>query len=277
MGHHPAINRPPLRGLGSKEGDPPTTGKGRAAPATKPNTVPVACPKCGHSQPEPRSAYSTICKKCQAHFRIEEALRPAVKAQKAVIEQRQVRCFQCGTELEVPLAAKSTMCKRCSSHLDLGDYQITQTVSKNFRTHGRLVIEEKGYALNTDSHVGDAVIKGRFIGKIVAERSLEIYSTASIKGSFSTGKLIVPAGNHFRWPEPLRLGGAEIGGELAANLQSTGTVWLKSTARLFGDVQAANFIVESGAVFVGEAKIGPAAAAEVKAASPKPQRDYRKA
>src|SRR2546421_4994219 len=115
-------------------------------PAAKPNTVPVTCPKCGHSQPEPRSAYSTICKKCHAHFRIEEALRPAVKPQRAVIQQRQVRCFQCGTDLEVPLAATSTMCKRCSSHLDLGDYQITQTVSKNFRTHGRLIIEEKGYA-----------------------------------------------------------------------------------------------------------------------------------
>src|SRR6266850_3181157 len=204
------------------------------------NPISVACPKCGHSQPEPPGAYSTICKKCRAHFRIDEALRPAAKPQKTLIEQKQVRCFQCGTELEVPLAATSTMCKHCSSHLDLNDYQITQTISKNFRTHGRLVIEEKGYALNTDSHVGDAVIKGRLIGKIVAERSLEIYSTASIKGTFSTGKLIVPAGNHFRWPEPLRLGGAEIGGELVANLESTGTVVLKSTARLFGDVHAAN-------------------------------------
>ena len=87
--------------------------------------------------------------------------------------------------------------------------------------------------------------------------------------------MIVPAGNHFRWPEPLRLGGAEIGGELVANLQSTGTVLLKSTGRFFGDVQAGNFVVESGAVFVGDAKIGPAAAAEVNAS--KPRRDYRKA
>src|SRR4029077_5577436 len=92
--------------------DAPASGKGRAKPAAMPNTVPVACPKGCHTQPEPRSAYSTICKKCQAHFRIEEALRPVVKAQKAVIEQRQVRCFQCGAELEAPLAAKSTMCKR---------------------------------------------------------------------------------------------------------------------------------------------------------------------
>jgi len=148
------------------------------------------------------------------------------------------------------------MCKRCSSHVDLRDYQITKTESKNFRTYGRLVIEEKGYVLNTDSLVGEAVIKGRLIGKIVAHRTLEIYSTASIKGSFNTGRLIIPAGNHFQWPELLRIGGAEIGGELAANIQSSGTIVLKSTGRLFGDIQAANLVVESGAVFVGNARIG---------------------
>ena len=148
------------------------------------------------------------------------------------------------------------MCKRCSSHVDLRDYQITKTESKNFRTYGRLVVEEKGYVLNTDSLVGEAVIKGRLIGKIVAHRSLEIYSTAAIKGSFSTGRLLIPAGNHFQWSELLRIGGAEISGELAANIQSSGTILLKSTGRLFGDIQAANLVVESGAVFVGTAKIG---------------------
>jgi cytoskeletal protein CcmA (bactofilin family)/DNA-directed RNA polymerase subunit RPC12/RpoP len=227
-------------------------------PSPKQDRSPVTCPKCGHTQPEPRGAYSTICKRCRAHFRIGigEAVELIAKAPKPVIEQRRIRCFQCGSDLDVPKAAESTMCKRCSSHVDLRDYQITQTYSKNYRTYGRLVIEERGYLLNTDSHVGDAVIKGRFIGKLVAERSLEIHSTASIKGTFSAGQLIVPAGNHFRWSEALRVGAAEIAGELVANLYSVGTVLLKSSARLFGDVEAGNLVVEAGAVFVGAAKIG---------------------
>jgi cytoskeletal protein CcmA (bactofilin family) len=216
----------------------------------------VACPKCGHTQPEPPTAYSTICKKCHAHFRVQEALHPTTAPTKPVFEQKQVRCFQCGTELAVSLAATSTMCKRCGSHVDLGDYRIAQTVSKNFRTHGRLVIEEKGYALNTDALVGDAVIKGRFIGKLVAEGALEIHSSANIKGSFTGGQLVVPAGQHFRWPELLRFGAADVGGELAADLLATGTVRLQATARLFGSVQARNLVVESGAVFVGTARIG---------------------
>jgi len=225
-----------------------------ATPKSK--IVMVACPKCGHHQPEPSSAYSSICKKCQAHFRLEEALRPAAKPQKAAIELRRIRCFQCGTELEVSAAAESTMCKRCSSHVDLTDYKITTTVSKNFRTYGRLVIEEKGYVLNTDSLVGEAVIKGRFIGKLVAARTLEIHSSAIMKGSFTAGRLVIPAGHHLRWAETVQAGDVELGGELVANLRVTGTVLLKPTARLFGDVEAAGMVVEAGAVLVGRAKVG---------------------
>jgi cytoskeletal protein CcmA (bactofilin family) len=236
----------------------PASGPGRAMPPAKSNTVSVTCPKCGHSQPEPVSAYSTVCKKCRAHFRLHETAEVQPKLAKPIIEKRLIRCFQCDTELEVALAAESTMCKRCSSHVDLRDYHISNTVSKNFRTYGKLVVEEKGYILNTDSLVGEAVIKGRFIGKINAKRTLEIHSSASIKGTLTTGRLIVPAGNHFRWKEILKIGGAEIAGELVANLLSTGTVLVRSTARLFGDLQAANLVVESGAVFVGNARIGKA-------------------
>ncbi|MDD1749477.1 MAG: polymer-forming cytoskeletal protein, partial [Methanothrix sp.] len=218
--------------------------------------VAVACPKCGHTQPEPPTAYSTICKKCHEHFRVQEALHPTPTPPKSVLEQRRVRCFQCGTELEVPVAAASSMCKRCGRHVDLSDYHIAQTVSKNFRTHGLLVIEQKGYALNTDALVGDAVIKGRFIGKLVTEGTLEIHSSANIKGNLTAARLLVPAGHHFRWPEPLRCGAADIGGELAADLHATGTVRLKGTARFFGAVQARNLVVENGAVFVGTARIG---------------------
>jgi cytoskeletal protein CcmA (bactofilin family)/predicted RNA-binding Zn-ribbon protein involved in translation (DUF1610 family) len=230
-------------------------------PPSLPERVSVTCPKCGHSQLESPAAYSTICKGCRQHFRVQEALHPAAKPLEPLIEQKLVRCFQCGAELAVPRAAASTMCKRCGSHVDLSDYRITQTVSKNFRTHGRLLVEEKGYVLNADALVGDAVIKGRFIGKLVAAGTLEINSSANIKGSFTAARLVIPAGQHFRWLEPVRVEAADIGGELVATLEAAGTVRLRSTARFFGAVQAPNLIVESGAVFVGTARVGSAACA----------------
>ena len=229
-------------------------------PAPKLPLVSVACPNCGHTQAEPHTAYSTVCKACHRHYLVQEALHPEPKTPEPAIQQKRVRCFQCGVELEVPMAAASSMCRKCGSYVDLSDYRIVQTVSKNFRTHGRFVVEEKGYVLNAEALVGDAVIKGRFIGKLVAERTLEIHSSANIKGSFTAGRLVVPAKTHFRWPEPLRCGAAEIAGELVANLHAPGAVRLRSTARLFGAVEAGSLVVESGAVFVGAARVGTATA-----------------
>jgi cytoskeletal protein CcmA (bactofilin family) len=225
-------------------------------PPSNLDRIPVTCPRCGHLQLEPRTAYSSFCKECHQHFRLEEVRRLPARPPKPQIEQRQVRCFVCGTEFAAPATAVSTLCKRCGSHVDLAHYRITQTVSRNFRTHGRLVIEEKGYVLNSDALVGEAVVKGCFVGKLVAEGTLEINSSANIRGSFTAGRLVIPVGHHFRWPEPLPVEAADISGELVATLQASGTVWLRATARCFGEVRARNFVVESGAVFVGTARIG---------------------
>ncbi len=243
------------------------------------DTITVTCPHCGHTQAEPRSGYSTLCRKCRAHFRLDE-VRPASKPAPAAIAQRQIRCFDCGTELEVSKAATSTMCKRCSSYVDLTDYHVNQTVTKSFRTHGRLVIEEKGYLLNTEAVVGEAIVKGRVIGKLKTAGVLELHTTANIKGTFNAGKLVLPSGNTFWWPQPLTVGGADIGGELNADLCATGTVCLRATARFFGNIKAANLVVEPGAVFVGSAQIGRPASDQTPAISrpvePSKPRAYRR-
>jgi cytoskeletal protein CcmA (bactofilin family) len=148
------------------------------------------------------------------------------------------------------------MCKRCSSHLDLRDYVINSAVSKNFRTHGRFIIEEGGYVFNTETFAADVVIKGRFLGKLNAAHSLEIHRTAEIKGTFQTGKLVIPAGSVFRWPETVTLGGADISGELIASVKSSGKIVLRATARLFGNLEARELVIESGAVIVGMVKVG---------------------
>jgi len=216
----------------------------------------VPCPHCGHSQAVPRTAISTVCKQCSGHFKVQDVLNPREGKALAVVQRRRIDCPDCGTALDVPVAAESTMCKRCSTHIDLRDYSITSAVSKNFRTQGTFVVEPKGYVFNTEVIVGDAVIKGRFLGKLTAERSLTIYSTAEIKGSFTAGQLIIPPRNRFHWPEPLKVGSAEIAGELTADLIAARTVVLRSTALYFGNTRARNLVVEPGAVLVGNMQIG---------------------
>ena len=168
---------------------------------------------------------------------------------------RRVSCFQCGTELEVSPSAKSTMCKRCSGHVDLQDYEFTATASKNFKTKGRCVLHEGACLLNTDSVFGHAIIKGKVIGRIAADE-LELHRTAEIKGSFKAGTLIIPVDTVFRWRDPVAVNGADIAGELVANLQAAGVVKIRATGRLFGDIASGGLEVENGAVIVGSMKIG---------------------
>src|SRR5208282_2073313 len=166
-------------------------------PAKKQDQVLVACPHCGHRQAEPRTAFSSRCKKCGAHFRLQEILNPAPRSPQRSLEQKRIRCFECGAWLEVPLSAESTMCKWCSCYVDLHSYRITSPMAKNFKTKGTLVIEPKGTIFNTESIAGDAVIKGKYHGKLTVEHSLTIYATAEIKGSLTTAHLVIPADNHF--------------------------------------------------------------------------------
>ncbi|MDB6021726.1 MAG: Polymer-forming cytoskeletal, partial [Pedosphaera sp.] len=209
-------------------------------PASQQDKIQVACPHCGHPQMEPRTGISTVCKKCRQHYHVQEALRPKQKVTGPAPEKKLLTCFECGAELEAPVSAQSTMCKRCSRYIDLKDYHITNAVSKNFKTKGSFTIEPNGYVFNTEILVHDAVIKGRLLGKLTAGRSLTIHSTAEIKGTFKANLLIIPAANHFRWKETIRVPSAEIAGELAADLVVDGTMVLKSTARLFGNLEAAN-------------------------------------
>ena len=238
-------------------------------PAAKSKKLSVTCPKCGHQQLEPPAAYSTVCKGCGQHFRVEEALKPAAKPAAAPRDTRRVMCFKCNTELEVSASAQSTMCKRCSSHMDLRDYEITSAVSRNFQTKGRFIIQPTGYLFNTETTATDIVIKGRFLGKIYAENTLEIYNGAEIKGTFKAKTLVIPSGQRFHWADGLRLEGAEVAGELVANIHSAQTVVLKAGARLFGDVRAQNLVIEEGAVVQGKMEVG-VPLPETPAEAPKP-------
>src|SRR5262245_54797483 len=110
-------------------------------PASKQDKVLVACPHCGHEQSEPRAAFSTVCRKCGGHFRLQEVPKAPRKAVRPIRERKHVTCFDCGADLEVAFSAESTMCKRCGRYVDLKDYHINNAVSKNFKTKGAFVVE----------------------------------------------------------------------------------------------------------------------------------------
>jgi cytoskeletal protein CcmA (bactofilin family) len=141
------------------------------------------------------------------------------------------------------------------------DHQITGAVSKNFRTKGRMVVEEGGFLFNTETTAHTAVIKGRFLGKLLVEQTLEIHRTADIKGTFRAGRMFIPAGHAWRWTDRLTVTDADIAGEFVGHVQATGTFTIRSSGRFFGDLEAAHLVVENGAIVVGQMKIKPPPAA----------------
>ena len=225
-------------------------------PRSTQDRILVHCPHCGGHQPEPREVISTICRACGAHLLVPDDLQPQPRPQPARLAVKRITCFDCPAQIDVAVTAESTMCKRCGAYIDLRDYQITNAFCRNFRTKGTFVVETKGYVFNTEAMVGEAILKGRFLGKLVAERTLTIYSSAQIKGTFQAARLVIPAANHFHWTELIRVGSVEVAGELEANLRVDGTVLLKATARMFGGIEAKNLVIEDGAVVVGPARVG---------------------
>jgi cytoskeletal protein CcmA (bactofilin family) len=209
----------------------------------------VTCPRCGHKQPGHADFFPNLCRSCGHRFL-------SGFAQETVVPQRTITCFDCGVALRVALGALSTLCKKCSSHIDLRDYHIASSLYQRFKTQGKVVIAEEGCVHDTNAMVGEAVILGTFIGKLTVERTLTIYPDADIQGTFKAGKLVIPENTRFRWPELIRVGAAEVSGELAADLKAEALVWLKATARFFGHLQASRLVVEPGAAFVGVAEVG---------------------
>jgi cytoskeletal protein CcmA (bactofilin family) len=224
-------------------------------PVSRSDKASLTCPQCGQQQLVPPTAFSSNCKKCGVYLRVQELLKPAPKAPDLTPEKKQIACFDCGAEFEVPASAQSTMCKRCSSYIDLHDYNISQAVSKNFKTKGSFVIQPSGYVFNTEAIVAEAVIKGRFLGKLVVQGCLTLHTGADIKGTMTAARLLVPPSNQVRWNGEIKVDAADIQGELVANLNAR-VVVVKPPGRFFGAIKAQTVIVETGAVLVGDVRIG---------------------
>src|SRR5215510_532699 len=105
-------------------------------PVSKTDKILVACPHCGHEQREARAVFSTICRHCGQHLRVQEILHPSRKAPAVAPQTKRITCFECAAELDVALNAESTLCKSCGRYVDLHDYHITNAISKNFKTKG---------------------------------------------------------------------------------------------------------------------------------------------
>ena len=134
--------------------------------------ITVQCPHCGAEQLEPELAKSTFCRRCSQYFAItlaasgakppESTARavdkprpsylstsPVESAEPAMTsgfksrfgeflsnkpKQRVAQCFECNSAHEVSSTATSSTCKACGAYIDLQDYKINSSFSRNIKT-----------------------------------------------------------------------------------------------------------------------------------------------
>lgn len=94
-------------------------------------------------------------------------------------------------------------------------------------------VEVKGTLRFQDDLLVDGIVEG----KITSEGSLTIGQNARIQAEIKTKSVT-------------------IHGKVVGNISVSDRVELKSTAELVGDIQAATFTVESGAIFIGHSTVG---------------------
>lgn len=177
-------------------------------PQARPNVKQrkVSCPHCGFEQFAIEEALSVFCKNCSKRITVGAMIKPQqsqmaqVDAFKRMTQHpthfRSTTCPKCAARQNVPNNALSSFCQKCGHRINLQDYEIKGKFTGPLSTKGTLLITISG-DVRSDVNVGNAVIEGKLVGKVIAEGVVELKSTAKLYGDVIAAKLIVSDGALF--------------------------------------------------------------------------------
>jgi cytoskeletal protein CcmA (bactofilin family) len=224
------------------------------------------------------AAKSTMCRQCGRSFS-PSAPKPALKIQakndaaapasdsgglhKAQgfwgrQRTRLVACFECKRRHEVSDAATSTNCPGCSAHIDLRDYKIATSFSRSIRTRGDVYLTSKGDLNSTSVICRSAMIEGKLRGNLECEESATINFVGKIPGRLTASNIIVERKADVQCFRRVRGGKIEIKGRISAEIIATGSVNIRKSGVLDGNVTAKSISIDQGGIFSGQLIIGQA-------------------
>jgi cytoskeletal protein CcmA (bactofilin family)/DNA-directed RNA polymerase subunit RPC12/RpoP len=242
--------------------------------AKAPAKVSVECPHCGFKQLEYEAARSTLCRQCGKHFvvRAEQlAAKPRIESEEAGAGQSlrrrlgalwnrarttSVACFDCGATQELTSAATSTICPSCSVHMDLRDYKITTSFSRNIRTHGEVHITTTGDLSSHNVVCRAAIIDGRLRGNLHCVEKAEFRAPGKIHGKLTALKVLIGKKADVQFFRQLKVGSIEIRGAMSGEIVAETVVLIRGSGSLDGNVVARAINVEKGGKFSGQLMIG---------------------
>ncbi len=170
---------------------------------------------------------------------------------------RTAHCFECTAWHEISSSAQSTTCKACGAYVDLQDYKINGSFSRNIKTRGTLYLGSKGDLSSSKIICEQATIHGKMRGNLTCPGKVTIRVQGRLYGSLEAGQLIVEKGSEVVFSRPIRASGVEVHGVMTGQIMSDSHVTIFKSGSLDGAVDATGFTVERGGCFQGELTIRP--------------------
>lgn len=172
---------------------------------------------------------------------------------------RTAHCFECSSWHEISSSAQSTTCKACGAYIDLQDYKISGSFSRNIKTRGTLYLGSKGDLSSSKIICEHATIHGKMRGNLSCAGRVTIRVQGRLYGSLEAGQLIVEKGSEVIFSRAVRASSVEIHGAVSGGIVSDSFVTIFKSGSLDGPVDATGFTVEKGGCFQGELTIRPRA------------------
>ncbi len=171
--------------------------------------------------------------------------------------QRTARCFECSSSHEVGSTAQSSTCKACGAYIDLQDYKINGSFSRNIKTRGSVYLSSKGDLSSSKIVCSQATLHGKMRGKLTCDGMVTLRTQGRLPGSIEAGEMIIEKGSEVIFSRPLKASTVAVHGKMSGQILSDSHVTIFKSGSLDGAVEATGFTVEKGGIFQGELTITP--------------------
>lgn len=179
-------------------------------------------------------------------------------------KSRAAQCFECSSAHEVSSTATSSTCKACGAYIDLQDYKINGSFSRNIKTRGTVYLGSKGDLSSSKVICDHATIHGKMRGNLHCTGRVTVRVQGRLYGTVEAGELLVEKGSEVVFSRPIKAAVAEIHGHMSGQIVCDSHVTVYKTGLLDGNVEAVGFNVERGGCFQGELTISPRRPAEAE-------------
>ncbi len=170
-----------------------------------------------------------------------------------------VMCYECSYEFTVTGKVKSTFCPKCRTNLTFQDVSVDAEHAGDLKTAGTIRIGPEGVVREGEIFANFIVLEGAVEGgSLFAFRELTLGPDARFDlASVQARDLKIAAGATYQFDE-CRYHHIDVHGELTAHVQATGTVTVRASGCIRGEVNGAHLVVEEGGGLLAQLHIDPA-------------------